>query len=104
MGPCLANAATAAADAAYPSTDLFGHKQEIKVPDRGGGSTYLNLIFVHTQMEKCFWQKCNKGMMVHTTANNRTWDSRGQSDAEAAERKSGQGQKMNRYLSFLFLI
>ena len=54
MGPCLANAATAAADAAYPSTDLFGHKQEIKVPDRGGGSTYLNLIPVHTQMEKCF--------------------------------------------------
>ena len=48
-------------------------------------------------------KKCNKGMM-HTTANNRTWDSRGQTDAEAAERKSGQGQKMNRYLSFLFLI
>lgn len=48
-------------------------------------------------------EKCNKGMM-HTTANNRTWDSRGQTDAEAAERKSGQGQKMNRYLSFLFLI
>ena len=41
--------------------------------------------------------------MMHTTANNRTWDSRGQSDAEAAERKSGQGQKMNRFLSFLFL-
>ena len=48
-------------------------------------------------------EKCNRGMM-HTTANNRTWDSRGQTDAEAAERKSGQGQKMNRYLSFLFLI
>ena len=48
-------------------------------------------------------EKCNRGMM-HTTVNNRTWDSRGQTDAEAAERKSGQGQKMNRYLSFLFLI
>ena len=57
MGPCLANAATAAA--AYPSTDLFGHKHEIKVSERGGGSTYLKSLIpvrnaLRTQMGECF--------------------------------------------------
>ena len=56
MGPCLANAATAAA--AYPSTDLFGHKHEIKVPDRGG-STYLNLIPVR-KWRSVFDKKCHE--------------------------------------------
>ena len=57
MGPCLANAATSAA--AYPSTDLFGHKQhEIKVPDRGG-STYLNLIPVR-KWRSVFDKKCHE--------------------------------------------
>ena len=62
MGPCLANAATAAA-AAYPSNNLFGHKHEIKVPDRGR-STYLNLNPIckwRSVFDKKYHEKGNEG-------------------------------------------